>query len=261
MATLPSLQTTIEQYETAVRQERLEEIPGVPAAMAEHEAALETINQSRYDKSEKQRLRDEAASAYRSKVAELKTSARAAFLRGVDQQQGQLLAAARTFGVDATDARIRAQAFANERARQLTDRADRAATVRAALDVHREALLTADDHIVQIVGATVQAKLDALGESEKGKATTPIRDSAELFKQEFASWQRAHPSPTQQLDQIERARGQAEVLFEESANFALRLYGIGSAPTMPTLKAMPEVGTPRSGLVFGSYWDRISGRK
>jgi hypothetical protein len=259
--TLPSLQTKAEQLEAAVQRNQVKAIPGLVDELARHETAMEALAQAPLIESEKLRQRREAESALQGKVAELREAARVEALRSFNEAEGRLRAAARADGTQASDVEVRAQVFRHQRAQQLATRADRAGTVQAAREVYAEAQLTQDETTIRTVGAAVLEKLDRLSQTEAGKAVRPLSNAAQVFRQEFSGWQREHPSITQQLDRIQRARSSAELLFEESANFALRLFGVGRSAQAPKLRPVPEGDEPRRGLVYGSHWDRIAGRK
>jgi hypothetical protein len=149
--------------------------------------------------------------------------------------------------------------FRQTRARQLADLADRAGTPEAKRRAFAEALLTADPDAIRLTGLAVIQGLETLAARDRGRDQSPARDGLLRFRDEFDAWQRANPSPTQRLARIERARGQMAALFEESAKFALELFGVGRTQASPRLARVPDVPVSGAGLRIGPAFDMAIG--
>ena len=235
-------------------------IEGLPERMAQHEREVEAVERRPWLPAEQQRVIAEKEAALRTDIAALMEAARKRALSAFEQEEGHLRAQARATG-SATDTSVRSQVFRHTRATQLAALVDRAGTPAEARRVYDEATLTADDGTIRLVGATVQQRLQTLAAVDKGKPISKLRDAAAHFEQEFGAWQRGHPSTVERLAQIDRARGNAALLFDESAAFALRLYGVGRATAAPVLKPVPDVAPAESGIRVAPGFDRLAAGK
>jgi hypothetical protein len=220
----------------AIKQGRVREIPGLAALMTAHRQAMDALAARPLIEKEKRRLRSEAEAAVRTKVAALVEAARAQVRRSFDQEEGALRRAARAD--DLSDADLRRAAALAARAQGLAAQVDRMADPATVRRVFDEAVLMADAEAIRTVGVAVQARLRQLSEGDKAKTVSAVRDAALRFDQEFGAWRKANPSAVERLAEIERQRGQASILFEASARFALDLHGI--QPAAPQPKPVPD---------------------
>jgi len=240
----------------AAKAGRVREIPGLTEAMSAHERAMDTLDREPLIAEEKARRRAEAEAALQQHVSTLVEQARARALREFDQQEDQLRASARATGADASEADVRSQVFRATRAQHFAALADRAATPGAARQAFADALLTQDADTIRLTGLAVTQRLEALAARDRGKDNSPARNAMLAFQGEFTRWQRANPSATEQLAHIERGRGQMAILLEESARFAMDLFGVGRVAPPPRMRPVPDISA-RDSVRVGPAFDLL----
>jgi hypothetical protein len=245
-----------QQLEQAIAARRVLEIPGLIAAMTEHERRMDALAAQPLLPSEKQKRRAAAEQALRQALDALREQARAQHLRPFDRQEGELRARERALGADATDAQVRSQVARTTRAQLLASQVAYAGTDAAIRQVFDEALLSGDEDVIRTVGLAAQQRHRALSAEDAGRTIGAKRDAAMRFEAAFGAWQREHPSVVQQLAEIDRQRGNTAQLFEASTAFALALYGVGQPAAPPALKPLPEVESAGDGLDVGPAFRR-----
>jgi hypothetical protein len=231
--------TNEEALAAAVRMGRVREIPNLVATMTEHEAAMAALDEQPLIPKEKARRRAEAERTLRERVTHLVEQARANELKRYDEQEGALRREAQALGVDASDSELRRQAAIATRAQVLALQVAHASGADEAIQIFQEAMLSSDPTLVRTVGGSVKQRLQQMAAADSGKTMSSARDSLLRFDGEFARWRREHPSPVEQLQEIDRRRATAAVLFEASANFSLELFGVSPAAKTPTLLPVP----------------------
>jgi hypothetical protein len=240
----------------AIARGSVQRIEGLAERMTQHAQDIAAVEQKPWLPSERQRVITEHEVQLRADVAQLVETAKRRRLHAFDQEEGTLRAEAKATGAEASDATVRGQVFRHTRASQLASLAERAGTPEAAQTVFAEAQLTDDAETIRLVGLSVQQRLATLAAADKDQRLSAKRTAALLFDQAFSAWRRAHPSTVERLAEIARQRGNAAIEFEASAEFALRVYGVGRERPAPTLREMPDVEPAGDGLQVGPAFDR-----
>jgi uncharacterized membrane protein YqiK len=245
-----------ETWQAAVDGQRVRDIPQLVETMTAHQQAMTALEQLPYVESEKRRRRAEAESALHAMVRGLIDAEKRRRLKPLDDEEGALRRAAQRHGANATDADVRQQVARQHRAMLLATQAEKASTVADVRRAYAEAELMADDDVVRTTGLAALSRLRQLAEADRSKDVSQLRDALVKFDLTFTTWQQAHPSPTQRIEQIERVRDIEAQPFDASARFAMDLFGVPPAAVGPTLKPLPEGVEPAPDrLVFGRFWD------
>jgi hypothetical protein len=233
VTTRPSARTKAERIQTNVDLGVNREIPGLTEALDAHEAIAEQIRASPYIESEKRKRIAAAETELHTKVGAAIDAARRSAGRDLDQREGHIRASLSTASPEArTAADMRAFTLSTQIA---------AVPLRDLDGVFAEAELSGDDVVIRATGYAMLKRLSESAAADKGKPISAARDLHARFQQKFDQWQRQHPTASQRLEVIELERQHVAMAIQQSAEFALRLYGVTRPSPGPTLKPVPDV--------------------
>jgi hypothetical protein len=244
--TKPTLRSLRQQVEAGVEAGYLPRVDDVLDVLDEHDAAAAAIERQPLLAGEKARQRDALDRATQQKIAVAKA---AAVTRGTaehDREEGEIRA---TFKADPLDG-----------ARELRAANVAAMIARAPFNevqgLFADAELAGDSTQIRAAGYAVLDRLQRAADADRGKSMSPARDRLVAFEATFKAWQRAHPTPRERLDQIQRERAHVATAIEQAAAFATRLYGVGAAPAAgPALRDVPaDDGRVRVGPAFDQFF-------
>jgi hypothetical protein len=238
----PSLRSKAEQIAAGVEEGRLRAIPGLTEALDAHDATTAQIRELPYVESEIAKRIEAAEAELHQKIAEAVSAATRDAQRPLDEEERAVRASSGN-GDDHDAATVsRGHVFAT----QIGATSD----PEQVIDIYEDAVFTGKPDLIRIAGEAARTRLRELAARDKGKPTSPALTACLSFEQRFSTWQRANPTPRARVALLARQRHHAAVAIEESARFALQLYGVrAKAAGGPPLKPVPS--TPPSRITVG----------
>ena len=231
--------TPSEIVSDAIKHGRLENIPGLLPLLEAEERAASEVEKQPLIQQEKARLHTERRQRLAADVEAAIAREVTARQRVLDQEAGKIHREAKAL-VDAPqddDAwraqqrKAQQQLLLEARAQTLISRAGAATDLAELRSLVDAAMLSEHDGAVRGVGAAVLARLDALGQRKPGGAETQATRAAraEWFQLagELEDWRRAHPTASERLRRIERERERLEFMIRDSADYAVKFFGLG----------------------------------